>query len=280
MVEGVGGGDPLQRELGGGAQDGDVVRLGPAEDRGSCGRAAWRRRRWPGRRARTWAASSPLPSKARKIARAASAARAGVGGPSPSSAAARLIGGSLEPSRAIRTSVRLLAPAVAHQSRPGSHSVRECLPVIAGRNAEGAHNPVMLPFGQGRRALSEGGPFRPCPLLPSRWAMGETWCVPIGAARGGAVGALPRTLTAPALRCLPSPRVAVTGSARFPGPAPAAHIALLTYSRSASASPSISSRRCFTTSPMLIMPHSRPSFSTTGTWRMRRSVMSAMITLT
>src|SRR5689334_24444012 len=54
----------------------------------------------------------------------------------------------------------------------------------------------------------------------------------------------------------------------------------LTYSRSASASPSVSSRRCFTTSPMLIMPHSRPSFSTTGTCLMRRSVISAMIALT
>src|SRR4051794_1887044 len=60
----------------------------------------------------------------------------------------------------------------------------------------------------------------------------------------------------------------------------AAHIALVTYSRSASASPCISSRRCLTTSPMLTIPHSRPSSSTTGTCRMRRSVISAMIALT
>src|SRR5689334_17626368 len=33
--------------------------------------------------------------------------------------------------------------------------------------------------------------------------------------RGGAVGALPQTLTASALRCLLSPRVAVTGSAQL-----------------------------------------------------------------
>src|SRR4051812_915794 len=98
------------------------------------------------------------------------------------------------------------------------------------------------PLGYGRDLVradrgGEGGSLRARPAPPGPGGGGGVWGGAEGGGGGGGVGALPQPPTARALRSFLSPGGAVPAPARFPGPPPAAHIALLTYSRSASALP-------------------------------------------